>query len=191
MATDRSSQSPLTPFLQKLENLRGLDSAVDAAGPVMAAVTANPVVKNALQGGWLSHALHPLLVQVPLGAWLSALVLDVSATDDEGRSAQLLTALGLALAAPSALSGWAELAEAGPREKRVGVVHAAANGAGILLQAAAWSARRGGHRGTARALAATSMTLIGAAGFLGGHLAVAREVGTRDPAFGRAPQHLG
>lgn len=183
MSIDRTQHSPLTPLLQKLEQVRALDPVVEAVQPLMRALTANPALRGALQGRWLSHALHPLVIEVPMGTWLSAFALDATGVDDEGRAAQLLTAIGLAAAPLAALTGWAELAEGGRREKRVGVVHATANGVGIALQAATLVARGRGNRAATLALAGAAMSVIGGAGLLGGHLAVAREMGTKDPAF--------
>ena len=33
-------------------------------------------VKDALSGTWLGHALHPLLTDLPIGTWTSAVLLD-------------------------------------------------------------------------------------------------------------------
>ena len=40
-----------------------------AAGP------AGRLAKNALHGVWLGHPLHPVLTDVPIGAWTTGLVL--------------------------------------------------------------------------------------------------------------------
>lgn len=175
--------SVLSSLMLRLERAQSLDAGVQAAQPVMDTVTANPFLRGLLQGSWLGHALHPLVVQLPMGAWMSALVVELSGTDREGSATQLLTALGIASAVPAAVTGWAELAETGRREKRVGVVHALANASGIQLQIVALIARHFGNRRLALSCSAAAMAALGAAGYLGGHLAVARGVGTRDPAF--------
>ena len=46
-------------------------SAFDAHGP------ARRTIKNFLHGTWLGHPLHPVLTDIPLGAWTAALLLDV------------------------------------------------------------------------------------------------------------------
>lgn len=183
MARHRKPESPLSRAMLGLEDADALDSGVRLVRPVMDGITANATVRDFLQGRWLGHALHPLLVMVPLGSWLSAIVLDLSGTDEGGEAAQLLTGLGVLTAAPSAATGWAELADAGPREKRVGVVHAAANGGAVALQIGSWLARRSDRQGVGRALALAAVTLASAGGFLGGHLSVARGVGSRDQVF--------
>ena len=40
--------------------------------------------KNALHGVWLGHPLHPVFTDLPIGAWTTALALDVSANGDPG-----------------------------------------------------------------------------------------------------------
>ncbi|MGW9033199.1 hypothetical protein ACWGQ5_56800, partial [Streptomyces sp. NPDC055722] len=66
-------------------------------------------LRGALHGRALGHPLHPALVQVPLGTWLSAAVLDL--TSGVERPARILVALGVISAAPAALSGWVDWAE--------------------------------------------------------------------------------
>lgn len=36
-------------------------------------------IRNALDGTWLGHPLHPFLTGVPIGAWTTALVFDITA----------------------------------------------------------------------------------------------------------------
>lgn len=176
-------QSPLSSAMLRLEAARILDPAVKAAKPLMDAVTVNPTVRDTLQGKWLGHALHPLMVMVPLGSWISASVLDAAGTDRDGSSTELLTALGVLTAVPSAVTGWAELAEAPRREQRVGLVHAGTNVLGLGLQVASWAARRSGNDTRAKLLAAAGLSAVGVGGYLGGHLSVAREVGSKDRVF--------
>ena len=91
-------------------------------------MAASRPVRDALHGVWLGHPLHPVLVQAPVGAWLSAAVLDVA----RGRAAvaeaqrRRLVAFGLAAAA-AALAGAVDWSEQHEQQMRVGVVHLAAN----------------------------------------------------------------
>ena len=53
-----------------------LDAPADTISKwVRRTIPAGPV-KDALSGSWLGHALHPLLTDVPIGLWTSALTLD-------------------------------------------------------------------------------------------------------------------
>lgn len=185
MKTRRSADSPISKLMVRLENSAPLDVLVGAADPLMGVLTRNQTVADALQGRQVGHAIHPMLVQLPMGTWTSALLLDIAGhrSTQTRESAQLLTGVGLAFAIPAALTGWAELAKAGRREQRVGVVHASANALGIALQLLAARARRSGDQAGATRLASASMAVMGIGGYLGGHLAVSRSVGTRDRIF--------
>src|ERR1700737_3284395 len=45
----------------------------------------NHKIKDALNGIWLGHALHPMLTDVPLGAWSGTMGLDMAwPTNEDG-----------------------------------------------------------------------------------------------------------
>jgi hypothetical protein len=69
---------------------------------------------------------------------------------------------------------------------RVGLVHALTNGVAIGCYAASWSARRRGRHGSGVRLALAEAAVSGVGGYLGGHLAAARKVASRHPAFNDA-----
>jgi hypothetical protein len=94
---------------------------------------------------------------------------------------------GLLAAGPTAWSGWAEWSAAGSRDKRVGLVHAVTNGVAISVYAASWFARRRGRHGTGAGLALAAAAVSGVGAYLGGHLAQARKVASRHPAYDDAP----
>lgn len=170
--------------MTSLENATALDPAVRLLDPVADALVADAGRRDALQGRWLGHALHPLLTDLPIGFWTSASVLDLLGGTTSRRAATLLTALGVLSAVPTALTGLAEYAPIEQRDKRVAVVHASANSAALLCYTASLSARlRRRHlRGVLLALAGSTVATVG--GYLGGHLTEARKVGSHDPAFG-------
>src|SRR3954452_86548 len=70
---------------------------------------AGQTAKNALHGVWLGHPLHPVLTDVPIGAWTTALALDAreTASGDEayGRAADFAIGLGLVAAVGAAVTG--------------------------------------------------------------------------------------
>ena len=173
----------LVRWTRRLEETAALDRPVQAVEPSIRTVFGSGTRGAVLRGEWLGHAVHPLLTDVVLGTWTSASVLDLVGGRDSSASAQRLVAAGLLAAGPTAWTGWAEWSEAGPREKRVGLVHAVTNAVAIGIYAASWSARRRGRHaaGVRRALAGAAVSGIG--GYLGGHLAAARKVGSHDPAF--------
>ena len=167
----------------RLENAASLDRLVGALEPTIESVFGNGRRGWLLRGEWLGHAIHPLLTDVALGTWTSASLLDLLGGPEESTAAQRLIGSGLLAAAPTAWTGWAEWAAAGPRDKRVGLVHAGMNGLSIGIYTASWLARRRGQHNTGARLALGAAVVSGLGAYLGGHLAEARKVATHHPAY--------
>lgn len=170
-------------WTQRLEQSSELDGPVRAVEPKITSLFGSGPQGALLRGEWLGHALHPLLTDVTMGSWTSATVLDLVGGPGSAPAAQRLVGLGLLTAGPTAWTGWAEWSATGTREKRVGLVHAAGNALAAGAYAASWLARRGGHHRLGAVLAVGGAGASGVAAYLGGHLAVARDVGSRHPAF--------
>jgi nitrite reductase/ring-hydroxylating ferredoxin subunit/uncharacterized membrane protein len=156
--------------------------AFDALGP------ARREVKNFLHGTWLGHPLHPVMTDIPLGAWTATLLLD-ALSDRRGRSgfaraADASLALGLAGALGSAVTGLADWSETDARPRRLGVAHAALNVGATLLFTASLLSRGRGSRGAGRGLAITGYLATIAAAYLGGELVYHEQIGV-DHSSGR------
>lgn len=169
-------------LVQRLEGATELEALAQAVAPLADAVMRLPV-RDQLLGDAAGHALHPALTDVPVGAWLSASLLDVAGGADARPAARLLVGVGVLAAVPTAVTGLAEWSHTDTRSGRVGALHAAGSAAGLVLQAVSWVARRRGAHGAGAALSLVGTGLVGASAYLGGHLAVARNVGSRDRAF--------
>ncbi len=180
----------LVRWTLRLEDAAALDAPVQTIEPVIHAVFGTGLRGRVLRGDWLGHAVHPVLTDFVLGTWTSATVLDLIGGDDSAVPAQRLIGTGLLAVAPTAWTGWAEGSQASDRDKRVGLVHAVTNGLAIGIYASSWAARRRGRHGSGarRALAGAAVSGIG--GYLGGHLAAARKVGSHHPALGEASQSV-
>lgn len=163
------SIEPLDAAVESIERAKALDPAVQATKKVVDAALPNPDVRDALHGVWLGHPLHPALILVPMGSWVSASVLDFL----PGRrdAAQTLVGLGVLAAAPTALAGWADWSDLHPQQQRTGLVHAAANVVASVLQFASWRARRQGRQARGVTLSLAALALGSAGAYLGGHLA--------------------
>jgi uncharacterized membrane protein len=144
-------------------------------------------VKDALQGKWLGHPLHPMLTDIPIGCFTSALVLDLFGGRRARPSADGLIALGIASAVPTAAAGLADWTDLGRRGRRVGIVHAAANATGLVLYAWSLSARLRGHRIRGLMLGVAGASAMTAGGYLGGHLAFGLEEEPADAATEAQP----
>jgi uncharacterized membrane protein len=175
-------------FAQRVEGASALDAPVRLVQPLVNALLADRGRADLLQGMWLGHAVHPLLVMVPIGSWTSATVLDLVGGRDSRDAAQKLVGLGVLAFPSAAITGWAEWGgKLEQRDKRVGLVHAASNIAGVGMFAASWKARRRGSHLRGVALGLAGHAAVGLGGFLGGHLTEARKVGSRHPAFAEEP----
>jgi nitrite reductase/ring-hydroxylating ferredoxin subunit/uncharacterized membrane protein len=165
--------------VDRLERSPRIDPLVTALESFWGRVMPKGKARDALHGTWLGHPLHPVLTDVPIGAWTSALALDLIGGDRTKDAAQALVGVGLAAAVPTAVSGatdWTALGDF-DKPKRVGAVHAVANGTATLLYAASWLARRRGSHATGRTLGAAGAAMLGIGGYLGGHLAYRNAVG--------------
>ena len=58
---------------------------------------------GALRGSWLGHPVHPLLITLPMGTWMTSAVFDVVFKDVI--AARRLVAVGLAATPPTVLAG--------------------------------------------------------------------------------------
>jgi nitrite reductase/ring-hydroxylating ferredoxin subunit/uncharacterized membrane protein len=176
---------------EQLAGLEALDEPAKVVGKaVRDTVPAGPA-KDALSGVWLGHALHPLLTDLPIGSYTSAVLLDWLGGARSQQAADRLIALGLASATPTFVTGWTEWADSEPASdsvRRIGVVHAAANGGAAMLFGASLLARRRGARGAGKLLALAASGVLGAGGHLGGHLAYAKGVGVDQTAFEAPPE---
>jgi len=151
-----------------LENATALDRVVDPVRKGVQALLGAGPLRDALRGVWLGHPVHPTVVQVAIGAFTSASVLDMVAGHE--RSARLLIATGLASAGPATVTGWADWSELHEQQQRVGLVHAVANVAGIATYGLSLAARLRGDEARGRVLGWTGLSLLSLGGFLGGHL---------------------
>jgi uncharacterized membrane protein len=182
-AAPAAPRSPLVDWTERLEGTTALDPVVRAIRPLADALVSDPARRDLLRGAWLGHAVHPVLTDVPIGLWTSALTLDLVGGASARPAARRLVGLGVLLFVPTALTGWAEWSGIETRNQRVGVVHAVANAAAALGFAASWRARGRGRVLRGKALALASASALGLGGYLGGHLVSARKVSSRNPAF--------
>ena len=170
--------------VRKLAQLDALDAPASKIGKFARDVFKPRPLKEVLSGSWLGHPLHPVLTDVTIGTFTSAVVLDWLGGRDSGPAARRLIGFGLLSAAPVFASGWSDWADtevAEPAVRRIGVVHAATNGIASTLFAASWVKRGNGSGGRLLALAGGATLSAGA--YLGGHLSFGEGVGVDQTVF--------
>ncbi|HEV7627777.1 MAG TPA: Rieske 2Fe-2S domain-containing protein [Streptomyces sp.] len=157
--------------VERTEHTTRLDPPIQGLQRAVHALPLSDEDRDVLHGHWLGHPVHPLLVQVPIGTWLSAAVLDLVPGKRRHYAPALLVATGLVAAVPAAVTGWIDWAELRKPQMRVGLVHAVANSTAIGLYAASLTARLRGRSVRGRMLGYAGLAAVGVGGALGGHLA--------------------
>jgi nitrite reductase/ring-hydroxylating ferredoxin subunit/uncharacterized membrane protein len=174
--TELGENEALDPPARKL-----LDIAQQALGP--------GTLRDALSGTFLGHALHPLMTDLPIGTWTSALVLDAAGGHGSERAARRLIGTGILASLPTAVTGaveWADSADRRASTRRVGLVHAAANVTALTLFSASYLRRRRG--GSGRGLALLGGAALSVGGHLGGHLSYVNGEGVAMTRFESGPR---
>lgn len=179
----RRVTSPLVPVMRRVQESPILEGLGTLVGRVADRVTMDGRASDALRGTWFGHALHPLLTDLPLGAWMCTSLLDLFGGPESRPAAEGLLAFGVVTAAPTAVTGLAEWRATEEPARRVGVAHAISNSAALALYTASLLARRGGRQraGVALALAGGGAAIVG--GYLGGHLTIVEKIGTGDASW--------
>jgi nitrite reductase/ring-hydroxylating ferredoxin subunit/uncharacterized membrane protein len=173
---------------EKIEEVDALDAVAEPLQQAIhAAVPQDSVLKDLLSGTWLGHPVHPPLTDVVIGAWTSALALDLVGGEQTDKAAERLIGIGILAAVPTALTGASDWADVRGGDRRVGTVHGLANTTALLLHAFSWAARRRGHRSRGVALSAIGYGVATFSAWLGGHLSFGKGVGVNQNAFESPP----
>jgi uncharacterized membrane protein len=172
----------MEPIDQALQSERLERLSAPLAHLVREALDRAPAIRQFLRGGWLGHPLHPVLTDVPLGAWTAALVLDATTNGDEegyGRAADNTILVGLAGALSAAVTGLTDWSTTDGEARRLGLIHGLTNITATSLFVLALSKRRQ-DRSARRRFAALGYAVALAGAYLGGHLVFRKEIGV-DP----------
>jgi uncharacterized membrane protein len=138
-------------------------------------------MKEFLQGKWLKHPFHPILVHVPTAVWPAALLFDILANLGVGGNAMVQTSfycilfgVVAALAAiPTGLADWLDIKRDRPAW-RIGLYHMILNISITILQAINVALRWGDVSTAATVgtlpfiLSIVSVLLLAVSGYLGG-----------------------
>ena len=173
---------------ERIEHFDALDPVAEPLQKgVRTLVPQESELKDLLSGTWLGHPLHPPLTDVVVGAWTSALLLDLLGGDHAEEAADRLVAAGVLAAIPTAAAGLSDWAELRGGSRRVGSVHAIGNTTALLLHTFSWTTRKRGDRKRGLALSALGYAVATFSAWLGGHLSFAQGVGVNQTAFEDAP----
>lgn len=105
--------------------------------------------RSLLNGTFLGHPLHPAITDVPIGAWLLAVVFDIvwlvspSANAWAARGAEALVLIGILAAVGAAITGLADWSDTYGAERTVGLYHAGLNTLALVLYVVSFVLRLG------------------------------------------------
>ncbi len=165
----------LMGILDRVADVQTFDKVIEPARRAVNAALRPQAFKDLLHGTWLGHALHPVLVQVPVGSWVSAGVLD--AIPPLRPAATVLIGTGVAAAVPAALTGAADWSEQDAGVRRLGAFHAVANVAALGLYVGSLAARRNGRGTLGRVLSYSGLGIATGSAAVGGHMSYAQSSG--------------
>src|SRR5438445_7290622 len=112
-----------------IDRQRWLDPLADVLQKVTTAVCRGRFgrsVKSLFNGTWLGHPLHPVLTDIPLGAWTLAILFDLiylfGQRSPMARSAaEILIAVGVVAALAAAVTGYTDWGDTIHRGARIGL----------------------------------------------------------------------
>jgi nitrite reductase/ring-hydroxylating ferredoxin subunit/uncharacterized membrane protein len=88
-------------------------------------------LKIFLNGTWIGHPLHPMLTDIPIGAWTLTIILDLVGLlfglPQLGLASSITAGIGVAGALAAAAAGLADWMDVDPPEKAIGAFHATVN----------------------------------------------------------------
>ncbi len=184
-----------------VDRQKWLDSLSDAIQPLINSAFSNAgetghTVKDFLNGVWLGHPLHPVITDVPIGAWTMTELLDLLSAargDDPGLDAASDIALGAGIVAAvaAAVTGLTDWSDVGGAHRRMGMAHALLNVAGLTMSVASLVMRMGGNgrsRGSARLLSAAGYLTSATAAYVAGELVYSMGMAVNRDAWVSGPE---
>jgi len=147
-------------------------------------------LKDLLNGTWLGHQLHPVITDVPVGAWTLGVVFDIAylATHRAAAAADWTILIGLIAAFGAVITGYTEFVDTADRELRYGIAHGLLNTVVVVLYLISVILRfTGTARGLAIGLAFIGYLVLTVAAFLGGELVANIGYGVNHHAFQSPP----
>jgi nitrite reductase/ring-hydroxylating ferredoxin subunit len=173
--------------VRRIERLEALDKvAKPLAGTVGRAVRPR-VVRNLLSGTYLGEPQHPVLTDLPIGAWVMSALLDAVGGPAAEAAADLLVAAGVVAAVPTVAAGLNDWSDTAGPETRVGLVHATLNTTALSLYLASLIARARGRRRSGKALGLAGLGVLTGGAYLGGHLSFVMGVDVNRTAWEQRP----
>jgi len=188
---------PTTPLIRHLSDqlvasMPWLDKLADPLQQSIGKLFGQPgqpnyKIKDMLNGVWLGTVFHPIVVQVPIGAWTSSLILDVAWLMDQNdgiaEGSDILMWTGNLSALAAAATGLTNWVDTDGIERRKGIFHALMNSTVTVMNLTSSIMRLTGQRRSAITLAALGYTIAMYSAHVGGELSYANAIGVNHVAW--------
>ncbi|HEY7975115.1 MAG TPA: Rieske 2Fe-2S domain-containing protein [Ktedonobacterales bacterium] len=168
-----------------IERQEWMEPASDAIQKAVSGALTGGATRRRLEdfliGVWLGHPLHPLLSDIPVGAWTTALGLDAfemsTGHTQFAPGADAAVVIGVVGGLASAITGLAQWQYTDAQPRRIGLAHALLNLTGTALYITSAALRARGKRSAGQGVALLGYGCVAAAGYLGGDLAYNTRIG--------------
>lgn len=175
-------------LIERIEHASVLDAVSKPLVSAVGKAVKPREVRNWLSGTPLGHPAHPMLTDVPIGAWASATLLDLVGGSSAEHAADLLVCAGVLAALPTAASGLNDWSDTYGGETRVGLVHAGMNTSALAIYCLSARERRHGHRLRGKLLGVAGFGTLVAGSYLGGHLSFGKGTNVNRTAWEFPPE---
>lgn len=150
-----------------------------------------------LNGTWIGHPLHPMLTDIPIGAWTVTILLDLIGLffgfPQLGLASGITACIGVAGALAAAAAGLADWMDVDPPEKAIGAFHASVNVSATILFLISFLIRWARHwqlGWTTFVVALVGYLLVMIGGYLGGALVFYKGVMINRNAYRNGPDEF-
>jgi nitrite reductase/ring-hydroxylating ferredoxin subunit/uncharacterized membrane protein len=154
-------------------------------------------LKSLLHGTQFGHPLHPAITDVPIGAWLLTVILDIIwlvspvATGWAARGAEVTVLVGLVAALGAAITGLADWSDSYGAERATGLLHGLLNVTATILYAVSAGIRfttGSGESAPAAILGFIGLVIVIYAAYLGGDMVFTLGTGVNHTAWEAASE---
>lgn len=127
-----------------------------------------PILKDFLNGVWFGHPLHPAITDVPIGAYVVAIVLDFSG---QRTAATAAIGVGIVFMLLAALAGFADYIDLEGKSRRFGTVHSSLMVVALVLYLVSFVMRLGAVPSPAEVwLSVIGFLIVIGSAYVGGEL---------------------
>ena len=155
-------------------------------------------LKNVSHGTWFGHPVHPAATDIPVGAWIGTLILDIiwlierNAAPDTAKAlalaSNILVIVGLAGAVLSVLTGTIDWNDTYGKERRVGITHGIVNTIATLVYVVALVLRLTGGQFPGFIVSTVGLLILLLGAYLGGEMVFGKGTQVNHTAWLEAPE---